>query len=101
VMNGLDGLKALRGRGNSATVILITAYGTIDRAVQAMKAGAYDFITKPFDLDHIAAVVHKALEQQKFKTGFERLAEEAGARHQLVGGDSPAMRRAVATARAA
>ena len=99
--SGLEVLKEIRQRGTDITVIMITAYGTIDRAVQAMKEGAYDFIPKPFELDHIVAVVHKALEQQKLKRGFERLAEEAGARHQLVGGDSPPMRRAIATAHAA
>ena len=57
VMNGLDVLKVLRERGNNTAVIMITAYGTIERAVQAMKQGAYDFITKPFDLDHIALTV--------------------------------------------
>ena len=40
-------------------MIMITAYGTIERAVQAMKEGAYDFITKPFDLDHIALTVRR------------------------------------------
>src|ERR1051325_6452652 len=54
VMNGLQVLKVLGESGNHAAVIMITAYGTIERAVQAMKQGAYDFITKPFDLDHIA-----------------------------------------------
>ena len=42
---------------------MITAYGTIERAVQAMKEGAFDFISKPFDLDHIAFAVEKALER--------------------------------------
>ena len=55
VKNGLEVLKELRQRGRDTTAIMITAYGTIERAVQAMKEGAFDFITKPFDLDHIAA----------------------------------------------
>src|SRR4051794_1331189 len=45
-MNGIDVLKALRDRGNEAPVVMITAHGTIERAVQAMKEGAYDFIPK-------------------------------------------------------
>src|SRR5688572_17276158 len=65
VKSGLQVLRELRQRGNETTVIMITAYGTIERAVQAMKQGAYDFITEPFDLDHITLVVEKALEREK------------------------------------
>src|SRR5918992_6186251 len=60
-MNGLEVLKAIRKRENDVTVVMITAYGTIERAVQAMKEGAYDFITKPFEPDHIALTVQRAL----------------------------------------
>ena len=83
VKNGLDVLKELRRRGYDTTVIMITAYGTIERAVQAMKKELIDFITKPFDLDHIAVVVEKALEREKLKRGLERFAEEAGERYRL------------------
>ena len=51
VKHGLDVLKEIRRGRRDTTVIMITAYGTIDRAVQAMKEGAFDFITKPFELD--------------------------------------------------
>jgi DNA-binding NtrC family response regulator len=101
VKSGLQVLQELRQRGNETTVIMITAYGTIERAVQAMKQGAFDFITKPFDLDHIAVVVEKALEREKLKRGLEHFAEEAGARYRLVGGDSPNMRQAMETAKKA
>ena len=46
-MNGLEALQAIRKRQNSVAVVIITAYGTIERAVQAMRDGAYDFIQKP------------------------------------------------------
>jgi two-component system, NtrC family, response regulator AtoC len=101
IKSGLQVLQELRQCGNETTVIMITAYGTIERAVQAMKHGAYDFITKPFDLDHISLVVEKALEREKLKRGLEHLAEEAGERYRLVGGESPKMREAVDTARKA
>ena len=101
IMNGLDVLKALKERGNDAAVIMITAYGTIERAVQAMKQGAYDFITKPFELDHVAVVVEKALERVKLKRGLEQLTQDAGERYRLVGGESPKMRQAIETARKA
>ena len=99
--SGLEVLRELRQRDGDATVIMITAYGTIERAVQAMKQGAYDFITKPFDLDHIALTVEKALEREKLKRGLEHFAEEAGERYRLVGGDSPKMREAIETAKKA
>jgi two-component system, NtrC family, response regulator AtoC len=101
VMNGLEVLKELKQRGNGAAVIMITAYGTIERAVQAMKQGAYDFITKPFDLDHIALTVERALERQRLRKGLESFAIEAGERYRLIGGESPKMREAMETARKA
>jgi DNA-binding NtrC family response regulator len=101
VKHGLDVLKELRRRRSDTTVIMITAYGTIDRAVQAMKEGAFDFIAKPFDLDHIAVVVEKGLERERLKRGLERFAEEAGERYRLVGGESPKMRLAIETTKKA
>jgi two-component system, NtrC family, response regulator AtoC len=101
VKSGLQVLRELRQRGNETTVIMITAYGTIERAVQAMKQGAYDFITKPFDLDHITLVVEKALEREKLKRGLERYSEETGDRYRLIGGESPKMREAIETAKKA
>ena len=101
IKNGLQVLKELRQRGNGTTVIMITAYGTIERAVQAMKQGAYDFITKPFDLDYIALTVERALEREKLKRGLENFAAEAGERYRLIGGESPKMRSAIETAQKA
>ena len=101
VKNGLDVLREMRQRGCDATIIMITAYGTIERAVQAMQEGAFDFISKPFDLDHIAMVVGKALEIERLKRGLERFTEEAGERYRLVGGESPKMRSAIETAKKA
>jgi len=78
IKSGLQVLKELRQRGSGTTVIMITAYGTIERAVHAMKEGAYDFITKPFDLDHIVLTVEKALERERLKRGLEHFAVETG-----------------------
>lgn len=99
--NGLQVLEDLRELGSDTTVIMITAYGTIERAVQAMKQGAYDFITKPFDLDHIALTVEKALERVRFKRGLEHFSEEMRERYRLIGGGSLKMREAVGTAKKA
>src|SRR5262249_8706465 len=101
VKNGLDVLKEISQRRFDTTVIMITAYGTIARAVQAMKEGAFDFITKPFELDHIGLVVEKALDRERLKRGFQRFTEEEGQRYRLIGGESPRMREAIETAKKA
>ena len=58
--DGLDVLRALRGSGSEAPFVLMTAYATVPTAVQAMREGAYDYITKPFDLDELKALVLRA-----------------------------------------
>ena len=74
-MNGLEVLKEIRRREIDVTVVMITAYGTVDRAVQAMKDGAYDFIPKPFEPDHIALIVQKAFERERLKREVNILSE--------------------------
>ena len=59
--NGLEVLKELRRRQSNTTVLMITAYGSIDRAVEAMKEGAFDFITKPFDREEILGTLNAVL----------------------------------------
>lgn len=98
-MNGLEVLKEIRSRQMDLTVVMITAYGTIERAVQAMKEGAYDFIPKPFEPDHIALIVQKALDRETLKRGVEVLSEQVGARYHLIAGKSKAMNQAVETAK--
>jgi DNA-binding NtrC family response regulator len=100
-VSGMDVLKELRKRQDDTPVIMITAYGTVERAVEAMQEGAYDFITRPFKPEHIALVVHKALERQRLKRGIEVLSEEAGERYHLIVGESVRMKQAVALARKA
>src|SRR5580765_6696216 len=94
-LSGLEVLKELRNGGNDTPVILVTAYGSVDRAVEAMKAGAYDFITRPFDPDYIDLVVRKALERQALKREVEVLSEENRDRYHLIVGQSPKMKLAV------
>ncbi len=64
-MDGMDVLRAIKQYRPEVVVIVLTAYGTIDSAVVAMKAGAEDYITKPFNIDHIRLVVKKALEKRE------------------------------------
>ncbi len=62
--DGLAVLRDLRKRRPDLPVIMMTAYGTLQVAVEAMKQGAYDYIGKPFDVDEVLLVVEKALEAQ-------------------------------------
>jgi DNA-binding NtrC family response regulator len=64
-MSGMDILKSLRKDHPELTVIMVTAYGTVRTAVEAMKAGAYDYLTKPIDYDELTLVVNRALEHQQ------------------------------------
>jgi DNA-binding NtrC family response regulator len=100
-LSGLEVLKELRKRENDTPVVMITAYGTMERAVESMKEGAYDFITRPFEPDHIALVVRKALERQRLKRGVEILSEEVEERYHLVVGESAKMKQAVDLAKKA
>ncbi len=100
-MNGIDVLREIRQRKKDLPVIMITAFGTIDVAVEAVKAGADDFVTKPFDPEHLAVVVKKALQRSELKQDVEFFADELGGRNQLVAGNSPAMLALVAEARKA
>ncbi len=64
-MSGLDVLKTLRSRGVGAPAIVMTAHGNVETAVEAMKAGATDFLTKPIDLKELQIVVDKTLSHQR------------------------------------
>jgi DNA-binding NtrC family response regulator len=100
-MSGVDVLKEFRSRGNEVPVVMITAYGTIERAVQAMKEGAYDFIPKPFEPDHLALVVEKALEREKLRREVEILSAEVSERYHLIAGKSVKMNQAIDAAKKA
>ena len=98
-MSGLEVLKEIRSKGNDVPVVMITAYGTIERAVEAMKEGACDFITKPFDADHVVIVIKKALERQRLEKKVEIFAAEISQRHQLVTGASVKMNQVLEAAK--
>ena len=100
-MSGLEVLKEVRKRELDITVVMITAYGTIERAVEAMKEGAYDFIPKPFEPDHVALSVRKALERERLKRGVEVLSVQIGERYHLIGGKSRGMNDAIDLAKRA
>ena len=100
-LKGLDVLKEMRRRELDVPVIMITAYGSIDLAVQAMKEGAYDFIPKPFKSGHIGLVVQKAMERQRLRREVDLLSEEVGRRYSLITGNSPKMAEAIDAAKKA
>ena len=90
-MKGLKGLDLLEEARKVATltpVIIITAFGTIESAIKAMKMGAYDYITKPFRTDEIILTVKKAFENRRLKKEVVRLKKEVESRyhfHRLIG----------------
>ncbi len=100
-MKGLDVLREIRKREKDFPVVMITAYGSIDLAVEAMKEGAYDFIPKPFKANHIALVVEKAMERQRLRREKEVLSEEVDKRYRLVAGNSTKLNAAIGAAKKA
>jgi DNA-binding NtrC family response regulator len=100
-MNGLDVLRGLREAESDVPVVVMTAHGSIEVAVEAMKLGAHDFVVKPFEPEHIALTLQKALEHGRLKRGVAVFAEESDDRYRLVMGKSPQMAQAVELARKA
>ena len=87
-MDGLELLELIKRSNPDQTVVMMTAYGTIDAAVEAVKSGAYDFITKPFDHDALVVRLEKALERSTLLKENIRLLNECrqiGAFQNLVG----------------
>ncbi|MGE5849136.1 MAG: sigma-54-dependent transcriptional regulator [Candidatus Methylomirabilota bacterium] len=79
--DGIALLQVLRERAPEASAILMTAYGSIESAVAAMRAGAYDYVTKPFRAEEILKVVDKALEQRRLQREVRRLRREVERRY--------------------
>jgi DNA-binding NtrC family response regulator len=79
-MDGIELLKKIKNMPYSAEVILITAYGTIESAVEAMKIGAYDYITKPFEMDELLILVKRIQEYRRLQKENIILREELQSR---------------------
>jgi len=92
-MRGIELVQRLREIDASALVLLITAFGTIENAVEAMRAGAFHYVTKPFHNDEILIQVKRALEQKTLQEELKRLRTEVQARNrfQNIIGQSSAM----------
>src|SRR5215470_13692489 len=91
-MDGLAFLDRLRAQNMNTPVIVMSAFGTVENAVEAMKKGAVDFLPKPFSLDHLTVVVEKALEVRKLRDENRELREALSQRYQfenIVGRSAP------------
>jgi len=94
-VGGLEVLHAARERWPATQVVIMTAFATPETAIEAMKAGAYDYLTKPFKIDELSLVINRALEKRAL------IRDNTALREQLVGqyrfenlvGKSPAMRK--------
>ncbi|MBK7143123.1 MAG: sigma-54-dependent Fis family transcriptional regulator [bacterium] len=82
-IDGLEVLSGVKEIDEETSVIVMTAYGTIEDAVNAMKRGAYDFITKPFDTEHLCVLVNRALENRRMVAENTLLREELLSGHGL------------------
>jgi DNA-binding NtrC family response regulator len=96
--SGIDVLRATKNADSDVPVIVMTAYGSIDEAVQAMKDGAHDFLQKPVDSNHLLLLVERALEQSRLRTENILLREEWSRRYGFprIIGESEAIKRTVA-----
>ncbi len=99
-MPGLEFLERYRAEGGEALVIVMTAYGSTELAVEAMKKGAYDYIAKPFSADELVLTLKKAEEREALRQEVRRLREEVTVDRRFTGiiARSPAMKKAVETA---
>lgn len=92
--DGIEVLKALKAESSRTPVIMMTAFGTIETAVTAMKEGAYDFITKPFDTDHLLLLIKRSLETRRLLTENILLKEELSSKvwgQQIIGKSAAAV----------
>jgi len=96
-MPGHDGLEVLskaRASGVATPIIIVTAQNTMDNAIEAMKQGAFDYVTKPFNIDEVRSIAARALEMARMSADLHRLQQEVRDRYEpgvALIGSSPAM----------
>jgi len=92
--DGLSVLAAAREAGIATPIVIVTAQNTMDNAIEAMKRGAYDYISKPFNIDEVRAVASRALEMSRLSTDLKRAERELRGRFEVgvaIVGNSTAM----------
>jgi DNA-binding NtrC family response regulator len=94
-MDGMQLLQHVRRAHPGLAVIMLTAFGTVDTAVEAMKEGAFDYVTKPFKVDELLITVQRALQYQNLVSENQALKEELAGRYQFenIVSESPGMRK--------
>ena len=91
-MDGMAVLRSFQGSSPHSAVILMTAFGTVEVAIQAIKAGAYDYVPKPFKLDEVRIAVQRALERKRLLQENRRFRQELQGKYRLenvVGASGP------------
>jgi len=93
-VNGMDLLKIVHSTRPNMAVIMLTAYGSVETAIESLKLGAFDYITKPFKVDELLVTVQRALEYNRAMTENADLKAQLGTRYQLenIIAESPAMK---------
>jgi DNA-binding NtrC family response regulator len=100
-MDGLELMAQIVSRDPQLPVILLTAHGSERVAVAAMKQGAYDYLSKPFDIDEVAVVIERALETRRLRVDNRRLSAEQTLGRRIIGASRPMRRLLEATQRVA
>jgi two-component system response regulator AtoC len=100
-MDGLALMSQIASRDATLPVILLTAHGSERVAVEAMKRGAHDYLSKPFDIDEVAVVIERALETRRLRVDNRRLTAEQTLGRRIVGSSRPMRRLLEATSRVA
>ena len=80
-LSGMEALRAIKELNPDIVVIIMTAFGSIDQAVQAVKEGAYDYINKPFKIDEMLLTIEKALEERRLRHEVSTLRQELRTRY--------------------
>jgi len=94
-MSGMELLAKLKEQDPEMVVIMITAFGSTETAVEAMKLGAYDYVLKPFKIDEVKIIIRQALEKRSLKMENAQLKKELGTKYafdNIIGGAPPMMR---------
>ncbi|HVP36327.1 MAG TPA: sigma-54 dependent transcriptional regulator [Terriglobales bacterium] len=92
-LDGIETLNLLKKEEPEVLVIMMTAFGTIEKTVEAMRNGAYDFIPKPCEPEHILLTIEKALERKNLVREKEYLKEEVDSHYDIVWGESQEMKK--------